>query len=103
MADDDREVVRRVAIGVGLYSDDYASANSLCKQLSTHSDEFIPGNAVLGLGHLARRSGSSDDEAVGIVAAGLHDPSQYVREQAWAAADDIESFVRVKVPGFTHA
>jgi hypothetical protein len=55
---------------------------------------MVRGNALLGFGHLARRFGRLDANRVKrLVDTGLHDGSDYVREQARSAAEDLSTFL----------
>jgi hypothetical protein len=55
---------------------------------------MVRGNALLGFGHLARRFGRLDTHRVKrLVDTGLHDGSDYVREQARSAAEDLKTFL----------
>ncbi len=88
------EPLRYVPIGVSLYADDLAWAESVCIRLSAHGDPTVRGNAVLGFGHLARRFGTLNIEAIRpIVDAALADPSEYVRMQASDANDDLRWYL----------
>ncbi len=81
-------------LSAALHSDDLAWAEQLCVRLAGHAHEQVRGNAVLGLGHLARRFGRLTEGRVApLMAAALHDTSAYVRGQAAAAADDLEQFL----------
>ncbi len=80
-------------ISVGLHASDVCSAQVACLRLSNHPHENVRGNALLAIGHLARRFGSLDETAKAVVEAGLSDPSGYVRGQADSAADDCEHYL----------
>jgi hypothetical protein len=83
----------RTVIAIGLHAAAVGPAQAACLRLSSHQDDNVRGNALLALGHLARRFGSLDQAARGAVEAGLADPSGYVRGQADSAADDLEHFL----------
>lgn len=69
-------------------------AQSCCVQLAKHRNANVRGNAVIAFGHLARRFGRLDPQRVRrLVEIALHDPSDYVREQAQTAADDLTTFL----------
>jgi hypothetical protein len=54
----------------------------------------VRGNALQGLGHLARRFGQLDRRRVQrLIEIGLHARHEYVREQAESAAADAESYL----------
>ncbi len=54
----------RSIIAVGLHATDADSAQALCLRLSRHLHENVRGNALLALGHLARRFGVLDEPSV---------------------------------------
>jgi len=74
--------------------DDRAWAENCCARLARHRNAMVRGNAMLGFGHLARRFGHLDPHRVKrLVETGLHDGSDYVREQARSAAEDLATFL----------
>ena len=92
----------RSLIAIDLHEPDAARAQALCVRLSHHPDEVVHGNALLALGHLARRFGLLDEGSVRpAVEAGLTDASKFVCGQADAAADDLGHFLgwRIRRPG----
>ena len=91
----------RAVVAVGLHAADSSLAQAVCLRLSGHPDDKVRGNALLSLGHLARRFGALDESAKRVVESGLSDPSGFVRGQADAAADDLEHFLgwRIERPG----
>ena len=92
----DVDVLRPMIVAAALYEDDFDIAYGACVRLSSHSDEIVRGNAILGFGHLARLFGRLGDEASTIVKRGLVDPSAYVRGQAHAAAGDLQHFLGIE-------
>ncbi len=93
----DVEALRPMIIGMALEEEDLQFAQRMCVQLSSHADEIVRGNAILGFGHLARLFGELDDRSMDVVRAGLEDESHYVRGQAHAAASDLKHFLGVDV------
>ena len=75
-------------------------AENICLALARHADEYVRGNALLGLAHLARtcRTVSSRQAVVEAVTAGLCDHSRYVRGHALDAADDLQLFAGIVLP-----
>ena len=72
----------------------------ICFILAEHPHFNVRGNAILGLGHVARTCGELDTKAaVSIIARALIDEHEFVRGQAQCAADDLETYLGVKVPG----
>lgn len=74
-------------------------AEKICRELATHADSNVRGNAILGFGHLARTAGIiwKPKEVRALVEAGFADPSEYVRGQSEAAADDLRHFLKWKL------
>ena len=93
----DPDVLGPTIIAAALYEDDFDIAYGACVQLSSHPDEVVRGNAILGFGHLARLFGRLGDEAPAIVKQGLIDASAYVRGQAYAAAGDLHHFLGLEL------
>ena len=90
-----------VVIGAALHHEDAAYVQSLCCSLATSDHEELRGNAILGLGHLARRFRRLDEQQTRpLIESGLIDPSEYVRGQAWAAAADAAHFLGWTIKGF---
>lgn len=86
------EDASRAIIGVALYHPDGDAVEALLRDASSHPDEFVSGNAVLGFGHIARRGHRISPESIAIVERALSSPSDHVRGQASAAHEDIEFF-----------
>ncbi|MFW2341196.1 hypothetical protein [Brevundimonas sp.] len=83
-----------IAVSMGCDEADRAWAEEVCVRLSTHPQEWVRGNAILGFGHLARAFRMLDRATIEpLVRAALADPSPVVRGQAEAAADDIAHFL----------
>nr|CAP47715.1 putative integron gene cassette protein [uncultured bacterium] len=83
-----------VVLSAVLHSSDSERAQDICIALSSHPNPNVRGNAVLGLGHLARIHGFLNQErALPVVIAALADHDPYVAGQAESAADDITHFL----------
>ncbi len=83
-----------VPLSVGLHAEDAAWAQEVCIGLAAHADERVRGNALLGLGHVARVHGTLDRARVQpLLEAGLTDASEWVRGQAQSAVGDVEHFL----------
>src|SRR4029079_12567112 len=65
------DVLKPMIIAAALYEDDFDTAYDACVQLSSHPNEIVRGNAILGFGHLARLFGRLGDDAQLIVKSGL--------------------------------
>lgn len=89
-----------VPIAIGMDPPDCGWAEAICLSLAGHPEFNVRGNAILGLGHLARTCGRIDPAcAVPAIANALHDESAYVRGQAETAADDLLHYLAIRVPG----
>jgi hypothetical protein len=92
---DDPTDVSIAVLSAALYAADLDWAQAVCLKLSRHRHYNVRGNAVLGLGHLARIHGRLEEDAVKpVIEAALHDPEDFVRGQAEAAADDVEHYLK---------
>ena len=91
---DDPIELMDVAMDIGTEAESREWAQSCCVQLARHRNAQVRGNAVLAFGHLARRFGRLDPQRVRrLVEIALHDPSDYVRDQARSAAEDLTTFL----------
>ena len=89
-----------VPVAVTLDPPDCAWAEEICLSLASHENPHVRGNAILGLGHLARTCRAlALPSARAIVAAGLADPNEFVRGQAAAAAEDIQAYLGIAASG----
>lgn len=93
----DPSVLGPMIIAAALYEDDFDTVYDACVKLSSHPDEVVRGNAILGFGHLARLFGRLGEEAPSIVKHGLVDVSNYVRGQAYASAGDLQHFLGIEL------
>jgi hypothetical protein len=91
------EELLRVVLAVSLHSDDSTWASAVCLQLARHEHFNVRGNAILGLGDLARRFRHLDPAALEVIEAGLRDGNAYVRGQAESAADDVQHLLRWQI------
>jgi hypothetical protein len=90
--------LRLFALSISLHSEDPEQAEEICLRLARHADGGTRGNAVLGLGHIARiHRKLAEGTASSTVEAALRDPDGWVRGQATSAADDIEQFLGWKI------
>ncbi len=81
-------------LSAALRSTDREFAQGVCVKLSNHEHFNVRGNALLGLGHIARIDGRLDEMIVApLITAGLQDGHEFVRGQAESAKDDIEEFL----------
>jgi hypothetical protein len=95
LAADDGPALSEMVIGLTAYGEDAGRALDLVRRLVTDPREGVRGNAVLGVGHAARRFGQGPADLPARVRGALTDPSEYVRGHAASAADDVESFLGI--------
>jgi hypothetical protein len=95
-----------VPIAVGMNADVFERswAEEQCFSLAQHPHFNVRGNALLGLGHIARVCGALDTARAGrAISQGLRDPHEYVRGHAEDAAADLEMYLNFRVPGYDGA
>lgn len=89
-----------VPIVISMDPPDCEWAQEICISLTSHSHFNVRGNAILGLGHLARTCRWLDlSRVLPLVSAALEDEHEYVRGHATDAASDISHYLKVVVPG----
>jgi hypothetical protein len=92
-----------VPIAVGMNGDQFAPgwAEAICLRLVSHPHFNVRGNALLGLGHVARTCRWLNFEQVlPLLSAGLQDPNGFVRGHAQGAACELEMWLGIHVPGY---
>jgi len=90
-----------VPIVVGMSADQCERewAEGICFQLARHPNFNVRGNAILGLGHIARTCRALNTEAaLPLISQALADPHAYVRGHAVEAASDLLVYLNVRVP-----
>ena len=91
--DDPRELGDLV-LEIALDAGEREWAQACCAELARHRNANVRGNALVGLGHLARRFGQLDPHRIKrLVSIALCDRSNYVRRQAKSAAEDLATFL----------
>ncbi len=91
---DDPVELMDLILEVALDGADREFAENCCVRLARHRNPNVRGNAVLGLGHLARRFGRLDGHRVKrLVEIALRERSEYVRAQARSAVEDLATFL----------
>lgn len=74
-------------------------AEEICLRLAAHPHFNVRGNAILGLGHIARTCRVLDTKAaVPVIAAALQDDHEYVRGHAVSAAEDLDTYLGIRLP-----
>ena len=94
----DPEELLYAVLSAALYADDREWAEGICLRLSNHEHFNVRGNAILGLGHIARIHGVLNElKAKPVIEAALMDQNAYVKGHANEAASDVEFFLKWKV------
>ncbi len=92
-----------VPLTVAMLSPDLGPAMDVCIELAASENAAVRGNALISLGHLARRFRSLDEARVRpIIEAGLGDQDSTVRMLAKSAADEIHQFLHWSISGHTY-
>jgi len=90
-ADDE---ISLVPITIALIATDHVCAQRVCLKLAADARPRVRGNALAGLGHIARRFRTLDELPVTqVIESGLLDNDEYVRLSAKSAADEIHQFL----------
>jgi hypothetical protein len=92
-----------VPIVAGMNADDCEPgwAEAVCLKLTSHPHFNVRGNAMLGLGHVARTCRELNlEQVLPILSAGLNDSNETVRRQTQVAACELETHMGVVVPGY---
>ena len=97
LAANDIQALKRFVVGSALFWSDRIKVEILCIQLNAHPDDLIRGNTLVALSHLARRFRELSVPLQQLIEAGLKDDSEYVRNQAWVTADEVNHFLGWKM------
>ncbi|MFN0140621.1 MAG: hypothetical protein ACKVQW_11120 [Pyrinomonadaceae bacterium] len=96
LEEDNPKFVSIAVLSAVLNSGDGQWAEEVCYRLAKHQDENVRGNAMQGLGHIARVHGKLDGgRALAILEFGLKDPHEYVRGNAEDALDDLRQYLHL--------
>lgn len=96
----DPDELQLVPVTVALSSSELALAQDVCLKLCTHEHFKVRGNAVMSLGHLARRFRALDEDKVRpVLESALNDKDDYVKTLAKSAADEIHQFLHWQFSG----
>jgi hypothetical protein len=85
----DPEKLRHVLIGVARYWD-RPLAEEFCRNLASHENERVRGFAIQGFAHLVHGTRMLSPAALAIIEHALSDPSEYVREKARSATQEVD-------------
>jgi hypothetical protein len=100
---DDPHELELVSITIALSELDFNFTQSICIRLSSSSYSKVRGNALVSLGHLARRYLMLDEQSVKpSLEAALIDSDKYVRDSAKSAADEIHQFLHWDIKGHSY-
>ena len=92
--------LRLMAVTVALSDLELSLSQSICVRLCANPDSKVRGNALIGLGHLARRYRKLDEPIVKpLIVSGLQDIDVFIHECAKSAADEIHQFLHWDIPG----
>jgi len=95
--------LRLVAVTLALSDLEFNYIQTVCIQLCSNADGVVRGNALVSLGHLARRFHQLDEQAVKpIIESGFRAPDPYIRASAKSAADEIHQFLHWKFEGHVY-
>lgn len=90
-----------IVVGMNAPDCEQAWAERICFELAGHPDFNVRGNALLGLGHIARTCHQLDlSRAMPLISQALSDPHEYVHGHANDAACDLQMYMGVVVPGY---
>jgi hypothetical protein len=96
----DPEELKLASLTLALSDLDFNFTQAVCIRLCYSEDGKVRGNALISLGHLARRYRLLDEQAVKpIIEAALQDADGHVRMSAKSAADEIHQFLHWQISG----
>jgi HEAT repeat protein len=89
-----------IVVGMNAADCDRQWAETICFNLAKHPDFNVRGNAILGLGHIARTCHKLNlERAIPLISKALTDPHKYVRGHAESVAEDLQIYLGVLVSG----
>ena len=92
-----------LSITIALSDLDFNFTQSVCIRLCSWDNGTIRGNALVSLGHLARRYRMLDEQSVKpVIESALLDSDEYVRISAKSAADEIHQFLHWDIRGHAY-
>ncbi len=100
MERNDPAELQMVSVTLAIACEDRVIAQAICTLLAGHADNKVRGNAIMSLGHLARRFRQLDEERIKpLIESALRDADGYVRIHAKSAADEIHQFLGWAIAG----
>lgn len=98
-ADPDELLYVPIVVGMNAADCKREWVEDICLRLAKHEHFNVRGNAILGLGHIARTCRELNAvAAVPVIAAAFDDPHDFVRGHAESAAEDLEIYLGLIVP-----
>lgn len=99
----DPEELPLIPVTLALVSSDHAFAQDVCLRLAGHENSIVRGNAIISLGHLARRFRALNEPAVKpVIESALADSNETIRLLAKSAADEIHQFLGWDIAGHVY-
>jgi hypothetical protein len=99
----DPEELQLVSVTLALSDLDFNFTQAVCFQLCSNGNSKVKGNALISLGHLARRFRRLDEQAIKpLIESLLQNPDEFVRTCAKSAADEIHQFLHWQIEGHTY-
>jgi hypothetical protein len=99
----DPDELQLVSVTLALSDLDFNFTQSVCAQLCSNGDSKVQGNALVSLGHLARRFRHLDEQTIKpLIEASLLNTDAFVRGCAKSAADEIHQFLHWQIAGHTY-
>ncbi len=99
----DPEELQLVSVTLALSDLDFNFTQSVCVQLCSNTNSRVQGNALVSLGHLARRFRQLDEQIIKpLIESLLQNPDEFVRTCAKSAADEIHQFLHWQIEGHTY-
>jgi len=103
LARDDPKELQFVSITLALSSPDAVFAQDICLRLCAHENRTVRANAIMSLGHIARRFRMLDERMVKpVIEAALRDPDDQVRMLAKSSADEVHQFLHWDIAGHVY-
>lgn len=88
-----------IVVGMNAADCERQWVEEICLKLAEHDHFNVRGNAILGLGHVARTCRALDIErAIPAIRKALTDGDPFVRGHAEDTVQDLETFLGIKVP-----
>jgi hypothetical protein len=101
-ASGDPKKILRAILRLSLHGPDFAYAERMALELSSHPDVWVRRNAATALGHVSRVNGSIDlDRVMRVLVALLDDPEVF--GHADDALDDVEHYMKTDRRRYTAA